>query len=89
MEWSLLEISQRRLLLLRISFSQSFKPWTARFCPQICYEASEVQVSGKDIYDRWAAALKIHITYYINEGNEVKTVSDMKLHCYRLEEGEP
>ena len=40
-------------------------------------------------YDRLAAALKIHITYYINEGNEVKTVSDMKLHCYRLEEGEP
>ena len=41
------------------------------------YDFSEAQ-AGKDICDRRAAALKSHIRRYINEGNDVKTVSDMK-----------
>ena len=41
------------------------------------YDFSEAQ-AGKDICDRRAAALKSHIRRYINEGNDVKTASDMK-----------
>ena len=41
------------------------------------YDFSEAQ-AGKDICDRRAAALKGHIRRYINEGNDVKTASDMK-----------
>ena len=41
------------------------------------YDFSEAQ-AGKDTCDRRAAALKSHITRYINEGNDVKTASDMK-----------
>ena len=41
------------------------------------YDFSEAQ-AGKDVRDRRAAALKSHIRRYINEGNDVKTVSDMK-----------
>ncbi|CAH3190262.1 unnamed protein product [Porites lobata] len=41
------------------------------------YDFSEAQ-AGKDVCDRRAAALKSHIRRYINEGNDVKTASDMK-----------
>ena len=41
------------------------------------YDFTEAQ-AGKDIRDRRAAALKSHITRYINEGNDIKTASDMK-----------
>ena len=41
------------------------------------YDFSEAQ-AGKDICDRRAAALKSHIRRYINEGNDVKTASDME-----------
>ena len=41
------------------------------------YDFSEAQ-AGKDTCDRRAPALKSHIRRYINEGNDVKTASDMK-----------
>ena len=41
------------------------------------YDFSEAQ-AGKDICDRRAASLKSHIRRYINQGNDVKTASDMK-----------
>ena len=41
------------------------------------YDFSEAQ-AGKDMCDCRAAALKSHIRHYINEGNDVKTASDMK-----------
>ena len=37
-----------------------------------------VRIARYDICDRRAAALKSHIRRYINEGNDVKTASDMK-----------
>ena len=41
------------------------------------YDFSEAQ-AGKDICDRRATAMKSHIRCYINEGNDIKTASDMK-----------
>ena len=41
------------------------------------YDFSEPQ-AGKDICDRCTAALKSHMRRFINEGNDVKTASDMK-----------
>lgn len=41
------------------------------------YDFSEPQ-AGKDICDRRTAALKSHMRRFINEGNDVKTASDMK-----------
>ena len=41
------------------------------------YDFSEPQ-AGKDICDRRTAALKSHMQRFINEGNHVKTASDMK-----------
>ena len=59
------------LLLSRPSLGQRIGVRIAR------YDLSEAQ-AGKDICDRRAAALKRHIRRYINEGNDVKTASDMK-----------
>ena len=42
------------------------------------YDSSEPQ-AGKDICDRGTAALKSHMRRFINEGNDVKTASDMKV----------
>ena len=41
------------------------------------YDFSEPQ-SGKDICDRRTAVIKSHIRRFLNEGNDVKTASDMK-----------
>lgn len=41
------------------------------------YDFSEPQ-AGKDICDRRTASLKSHMRRFINEGNDVKTASDMK-----------
>ena len=41
------------------------------------YDFSEPQ-AGKDICDRRIAALKRHMRRFINEGNDVKTASDMR-----------
>ena len=41
------------------------------------YDFSEPQ-AGKDICDRRIAALKSHMRRFINEGNDVKTASDMR-----------
>jgi len=41
------------------------------------YDFSEPQ-EGRDICDRRIAALKSHMQRFINEGNDVKTASDMK-----------
>jgi len=41
------------------------------------YDFSEPQ-AGKDICDRRSAALKSHMRCFNNEGNDVKTASDMK-----------
>ena len=48
------------------------------------YDFSEAQ-AGKDICNHRAAALKSHIRRYINEGNDVKTASHMKLLSTRME----
>ena len=59
------------LLLSLLSIGQRVGIWIAH------YDFSEAQ-ARKDICDRRAAALKSHIRCYINEGNDVKTASDMK-----------
>ena len=41
------------------------------------YDFSEPQ-AGKDICDRPIAAVKSHMRRFLNEGNDVKTASDMK-----------
>ena len=41
------------------------------------YDFSEPQ-AGKDICDRWVAGLKSHMRRFLNEGNDIKTASDMK-----------
>ena len=41
------------------------------------YDFSEPQ-AGKDIRDRRIAAVKSHMRRFLNEGNDVKTASDMK-----------
>lgn len=41
------------------------------------YDFSDPQ-SGKDICDRRIAAMKSHMRRYLNEGNDIKTASDMK-----------
>ena len=42
------------------------------------YDFSDPQ-SGKDICDRRIATMKSHMRRYLNEGNDIKTASDMKM----------